>query len=61
MVGRDAKALVYADSATFSGKDANPLFDEDDEIVFMARYAGEKHIENAKPTLPDFVKEVLKY
>jgi len=37
IMGREAKALVFADSSTYSGSDENPLFDEDDELALMAR------------------------
>jgi len=32
----------YADPNTFTGVDTNPLFDNDDELVFMAKDAGSK-------------------
>jgi len=32
----------YADANTFTGADTNPLFDSDDEVVFMAKDAGAK-------------------
>jgi len=32
----------YADANTFTGPDTNPLFDNDDELVFMAKDAGLK-------------------
>ena len=32
----------YADANTFTGPDTNPLFDNDDELVFMAKDAGVK-------------------
>jgi hypothetical protein len=38
--GREAKALVFADSSTYSGRDDNPLFDEDDELALMSRHLG---------------------
>ena len=38
ILGREAKALVFADSSTYSGRDDNPLFDEDDELALMARH-----------------------
>ena len=41
-MGRDAKALVFADSSTYSGSDEDPLFDEDDELALMARHLGQK-------------------
>ncbi|RME45167.1 MAG: hypothetical protein D6795_16955, partial [Deltaproteobacteria bacterium] len=33
---------VYTDPETYTGPDPDPTFDEDDELVFMARDAGEK-------------------
>ena len=38
ILGREAKALVFADSRTYSGRDENPLFDGDDELALMARH-----------------------
>ncbi len=38
--GQDVTALQYADPSTFVGADSDPLFDADDELVFMARDAG---------------------
>ena len=35
-------ALFYADSQTFTGPDTDPLLDNDDEVVFMARDAGDR-------------------
>lgn len=32
--------LVYADAGTFTGADPNPALDNDDEVVFMAKDAG---------------------
>jgi hypothetical protein len=32
---------VYTDTSTFTGPDSNAAFDEDDELVFMARDAGD--------------------
>jgi len=40
---RNMTTLVYADPSTFSGKDEDDALDEDDEIVFMARFLGEKN------------------
>ena len=41
MKGRNLQdALVYADSQTYSGPDDDPNFDENDELVFMARHLG---------------------
>jgi hypothetical protein len=34
------EALFYADPDTYTGADTDPLFDRDDELVFMARDAG---------------------
>ena len=52
ILGRNASDLVYADPKTFSGPDENPKFDEDDELVFMARHLGPpigKALKVAKP------------
>lgn len=35
-------ALFYADPNTFTGADTDPTFDGDDELVFMARDAGDR-------------------
>ena len=35
-------ALVYADTETFMGADPEPTLDHDDELVFMARDAGDR-------------------
>merc|ERR1740129_2570551 len=41
LVGRTLPdTLVYADSETYSGPDEDPNFDQDDELVFMARHLG---------------------
>ena len=41
LVGRTLPdILVYADSQTYSGPDADSNFDQDDELVFMARHLG---------------------
>ena len=41
LVGRTLPdTLVYADSQTYSGPDEDPNFDQDDELVFMARHLG---------------------
>jgi len=37
----NVSALVYTDAGTFTGPDADPAFDGDDELVFMARDAGD--------------------
>jgi len=42
-------ALVYADPHTFSGPDEKPAFDEDDELVFMARHLGKRWIDSSLP------------
>ena len=34
--------LAYADSTTYTGADSDPTFDHDDELVFMARDAGDR-------------------
>ena len=52
--GREAKALVFADSSTYSGRDDNPLFDEDDELALMARHLGPR----ASHTITTFPKNV---
>ena len=44
--------LMYADPGTYSGRDEDDALDEDDEIVFMARFVGEK---NVGMTLPEGV------
>lgn len=46
-LGQSTGSLVwnvpyYADANTFTGADTNPLFDNDDEVVFMAKDAGVK-------------------
>lgn len=33
---------MYADTSTYSGPDENPMIDEDDELVFMARHLGDQ-------------------
>jgi hypothetical protein len=35
-------ALFYTDTETFTGQDTDPLLDADDEVVFMARDAGDR-------------------
>ena len=32
---------TYTDAGTYVGSDSDPLFDEDDELVFMAKDAGD--------------------
>jgi hypothetical protein len=34
--------LTYTDGATYAGPDSDPLFDDDDELVFMAADAGDR-------------------
>lgn len=58
IVGRNASDLVYADAKTYSGPDENPLFDEDDELVFMARHTGKKWNPSVVKTLPFGVQQV---
>ncbi len=60
-MGRNAFELVYADPNTWSGPDENPLFDEDDELVFMARHVGQKQEKGARfplNTMKDQMVEV---
>lgn len=40
--GRNHSSLVYADIHTYSGGDDDQLFDENDELVFMAKDVGVK-------------------
>jgi len=40
--GASFPTLVYADAGTFTGADPDPALDADDEVVFLARDAGEK-------------------
>lgn len=40
--GTGVTAMQYCDSNTYTGADSNPLFDGDDELVFMAFDAGGK-------------------
>ena len=46
---------MYADPKTYSGPDEDPMFDANDELVFMARHLGVK----ANPEL-NWPKNVLK-
>ena len=46
-----ATALQYADPNTFVGADGNPLFDADDELVFMASDAGGR-VRDGEETTP---------
>jgi hypothetical protein len=41
--------LTYADPSTFTGADTNPLFDADDELVFMAKDAGVQSSAGSRP------------
>jgi hypothetical protein len=41
--------LTYADPGTYTGPDTDPLFDLDDELVFMARDAGERALAGNEP------------
>ena len=40
IIGRHKQELVYSDPNTFSGPDAQPMFDFDDELVVMAKDLG---------------------
>ena len=42
-------ALFYADDTTFTGSDTEPKLDSDDELVFMARDAGDRIGEWSEP------------
>jgi hypothetical protein len=42
--------LVYTDAGTFTGADPNADFDSNDELVFMARDAGDRSLAPAAPT-----------
>jgi len=46
---RNMKNLMYADAGTFSGVDEDDTLDLDDEIVFMARFLGDKNTELVIP------------
>ena len=59
ILGREAKALVFADSSTYSGRDDNPLFDEDDELALMARHLGPR-ASFTTTKFPKNVQQVLK-
>lgn len=54
------KIYFYCDTATHIGADSNPSFDDDDELVFMAKDAGEKHTGNSFPngTIPGSCNEI---
>jgi hypothetical protein len=43
------KSLMYADDGTYSGVDEDDALDMDDEIVFMARFLGEKSTDLNNP------------
>ena len=51
--------LVYADPNTYSGPDENPNFDEDDELVFMARHLGVKADPSIIPGLKSKMQDPL--
>jgi len=51
---RNMKNLMYADPSTYSGVDEDETLDMDDEIVFMARFLGDK---NEDLIFPDGVLE----
>lgn len=36
------ETIFYADEKTYTGSDPDPQFDRDDELVFMARHAGDR-------------------
>lgn len=59
IIGRNASDLVYADSKTYSGPDENPLFDEDDELVFMAGHVGKKWFRKLMKSPPNYVNNVF--
>ena len=43
------KVLTYTDPSTWTGADPNPGFDPDDELVFMAREAGDQRATTGQP------------
>lgn len=45
--------LTYTDTATFTGPDKDPLFDENDEFLFMARDAGPRYTGTEAPAQVD--------
>lgn len=45
----EAKSLFYTDENSYTGGDDDPLFDSDDELVFMARDAGRKFSSLSEP------------
>ena len=46
---RNMESLMYADAGTYSGVDEDDALDMDDEIVFMARFLGEKNTDLNNP------------
>merc|ERR1712123_563722 len=50
LYNRNMRKLMYADAGTFSGSDEDATLDLDDEIVFMARFLGEKNEDMIYPT-----------
>jgi len=48
-VGAGNAFLVYSDAGTLAGADPDPLIDADDELVLMARHAGEPAAEQPAP------------
>jgi len=54
------KVLTYTDPSTWTGPDPNPAFDDDDELVFMAREAGDQRARGSQPagTVPGSGVEV---
>merc|ERR1712215_190319 len=57
---RNMTTLMYADPGTYSGMDEDDSLDSDDEIVFMARFLGEKSEELIFPegVTEDIIEEV---
>ena len=49
LYNRNMKSLMYADPGTYSGVDEDEALDSDDEIVFMARFVGEKNEDVSNP------------
>ena len=54
------KSLIDADAGTYSGVDKDDALDMDDEIVFMARFLGEKHnnLNNPEGVLEGIMEEL---
>lgn len=54
------KILAYCDPDTYVGADSDPLFDADDEIVFMAKEAGDHYTGGSQPvgTVPGSCTEI---